>query len=158
MTAWTKFLPATAIPPTAEHIAGMRKSFPQYSEADIQAIFADMDATETLYKNNRYQVAVRRVPSPGGNWPEMLHLSIKRLDREQVGRERYRDFMRIRDELIGPEYEAVELYPARSREIDTANQYHLWLITSGQFPFGWNDGAHRIGDSNGGAKQEPFAD
>jgi len=53
----------------------------------------------------------------------MLHLSIKRLDKHPV--RDWRHFQRIKNELIGEENEAVELYPAQSRLVDTTNQYHL---------------------------------
>jgi hypothetical protein len=34
----------------------------------------------------------------------------------------WRDLQRIKNQLVGPECEAVELYPAESRKVDTANQ------------------------------------
>lgn len=46
------------------------------------------------------------------------------------------DAQRIKNELLGDEYEACELYPAESRLVDGANQFHLWAI-NGQFPFGF---------------------
>lgn len=34
--------------------------------------------------------------------------------------------------------EGVELYPAESRKADSANQYHLWVLSEPiQFPFGF---------------------
>ena len=33
--------------------------------------------------------------------------------------------------------EAVELYPAESRLVDNANQWHLWCVTGFRFPFGF---------------------
>jgi hypothetical protein len=46
---------------------------------------------------------------------------------------------RIKNELVGKEHEAVELYPAESRKVDSSNQYHLWvLVEKGlKFPFGY---------------------
>jgi hypothetical protein len=63
---------------------------------------------------------------------------IQRRDGQKVGSERYKDFMRLRDELFGAEHEAVEMYPARSRETDVANIYHLWVVQSDsdEFPIG----------------------
>ena len=57
---------------------------------------------------------------------EMVHLSIKRNDREHVID--WRDKLRIKNELCGPESEAVELYPSMNRVVDGANQFHLWVI------------------------------
>jgi hypothetical protein len=65
-----------------------------------------------------------------------INLDIKRLD---GGSEKnWRDFQQIKNELIGPEHEAVELFPAESRLVDTSNQYHLWVhVDPGfRFPFG----------------------
>ena len=50
----------------------------------------------------------------------------------------WRHFQQIKNELAGPEREAVELYPAESRKIDTSNKWHLWVLPEGdQVDFGW---------------------
>jgi hypothetical protein len=84
----------------------------------------------TIYRNSRYQVHIRRLRARDGSLG-LIHLSIKRHD--QRPHVPYRERMRIKDELWGPEYEAVELLPARSREVDLANQLHLWLVDSSIF-------------------------
>ena len=38
------------------------------------------------------------------------------------------DFQQIKNELIGPEAEAVQVYPAESRLLDTDNVYHLFIV------------------------------
>jgi len=90
---------------------------------------------------------------------EMVHLSIKRNDRQPVSD--WRDKLRIKNELCGPESEAVELYPSMSRVVDGANQFHLWVIgyslgptnadlkdSAGvTFPFGFNEG-HQVHDQH----------
>ena len=38
----------------------------------------------------------------------------------------WRDFQRIKNDILGEEAEAVELYPAESRLIDTSNYYYLF--------------------------------
>lgn len=48
-------------------------------------------------------------------------------DTHRTTRHDWREFQRIKNELCGPEREAVELYPAESRLVDTANEYHLWV-------------------------------
>jgi hypothetical protein len=37
-------------------------------------------------------------------------------------------FQAIKNEIVGPEYEAVELYPAHSRMMDVGNMYHFWVL------------------------------
>lgn len=111
------------------------------------------DAGAELWINSTYQVDKRSVACVPG-FPDLIWLSIKRRDREPVGDERFRDFQAIKNHLVGAETEAVELYPAESRLVDTANQYHLWC-TRQKFPFGF---PNRNVDyrSGGGAKQKPL--
>lgn len=104
---------------------------------------------DIIWVNDIYQVAIDYDSEKNGALspaPEcrVIHLSIKRLDKEPIMD--YQDLMRIKDELIGEGFEAMMLYPARMREHDMANQYHLWIPVerdSGEpvaFPFGWNCG------------------
>jgi hypothetical protein len=107
-----------------------------------------------LYRNSRSQVHVRRYAAIDGG-PDLVHLSYKRHDQGIFIP--YRDRMRLKDWFVGPECEAVELYPARSREVDGANQYHLWCIDDPTFrlPFGF---ARRLmtDGSGDGVAQEPW--
>lgn len=98
-----------------------------------------------IYLNDTYQVSVRRLG-------EIVHLSIKRIDREPI--HDWRDLQRIKTELIGAECEAVELFPAESRVIDTANQYHLWAVpdASFRFPFGFSSQRVVTDESIAGSK------
>lgn len=90
-----------------------------------------------------YQVVI--TPLPNG-W---LWLSIKRRDKQSV--HDWRVFQRIKTVLCGAEREALELYPAESRVVDTSNQYHLWVMPVGDtFPFGWKERC--IVDGNGKTK------
>ena len=84
-----------------------------------------------------------------------VHISVKTLKKQPL--HDWRDLQQIKNDLIGPEHEAVELYPAESRLIDTANQYHLWASTDPnyRFPVGWSEGRHVTSASAGGSKQRP---
>ena len=86
--------------------------------------------------NSRYQVFgyPGEAPAPFGRY---VHLSIKTHDRQ--ARHDWRDMQRIKNELCGEEAEAVELFPAESRMVDTSNQYHLFVFRGFRFPFGWNE-------------------
>ena len=158
--AWTPFQRATLIPMTPEHrealIDDALHADPSLTREQAAAVIDDLD-NDVIAKNSRYQVNIRGLTAkpPFGR---IVHLSIKRLDKERVGRERYRDFMRIRDELIGPQFEAVEIYPPRSDEVDTANQYHLWVFLDRDFrlPFGWHGQRLVSSVSPVGGKQEPL--
>jgi len=89
----------------------------------------------------------------------MIWLSIKRKDKEPC--RDWRDFMSIKNQLVGEEHEAVELFPKQSRVVDTANQYHLWCFKdeSGFFPFGFTHGSLNDVATNtslGKSKQRQF--
>jgi len=110
-----------------------------------------------VWKNSRYQVIESESPAVGQDFT-VTHLSIKRLDRDPL--HDWRDLQRIKNELCGPEREAVEVYPAESRLVDTSNQYHLWVLPLGTLsPFGFFDGrvvtdvTGKLGEK---AKQRPF--
>ena len=120
----------------------------------LRAIEAEPDK---VWRNSRYQVLVRKVgnEAKGEGWPETIWLSIKRRDKEPI--HDWRDLQRIKNDLVGPEHEAVELYPAESRVVDTANQYHLWVFADPKVrvPLGWL-GAKHDGPTIFGEKQRPF--
>jgi hypothetical protein len=121
-------------------------------EKKLDELTDDVLRNESIFVNETYQVNVRRANTLDG-FPPMVHLSIKRLDK-QVIRD-WREFQAIKNALVGKDAEAVELYPAEDRLVDTANQYHLWCLPPGQrFPFGFLE---RVVDyqSVAGAVQRP---
>lgn len=90
----------------------------------------------TMWKNNLYTVTVKDDIVPP--WGVVRWLSIKRNDRRPI--HDWRDLQAIKNELCGKEIEAVEIYPASARVMDTANQYHLWAFMDGRrLPFGIHD-------------------
>lgn len=110
---------------------------------------------QTIWKNDQYQVNVQPA-EPIKGFPAMIWLSIKRLDKGPV--HDWRDLQTIKNMIVGPEHEAVELYPAESRLMDTANQYHLWALADPavRFPFGFHEGRHTASSEKAeqfGAKQ-----
>lgn len=71
------------------------------------------------WKNDTYTVWEFRLAA----W---THLSIKRNDRHPI--HDWRHLQQIKNDVCGPQREAVELYPASDRVNDGANQYHLWVL------------------------------
>lgn len=110
--AWTPFVPGI-IPADVKHLIPF----------------------DRVWVNSRYQVYERRVETPKG---PMVHLSIKRHEKQPC--RDWRDFQRIKNELVGPQAEGVELFPAEDRVVDLANQYHLFVFTAFRFPFGFEAG------------------
>lgn len=71
----------------------------------------------------------------------ITHLSIRRIDRKPC--RDWRDFQQMKTQLCGAEREGLELYPAESRVVDTANQFHLWVLPKGMhMPVGYFFGRH----------------
>lgn len=62
------------------------------------------------------------------DWGDVLHLWIKRHDEKPLV---WRDMQRIKNELVGPDRVAVEIYPPATELVDSANMYHLWVLPAG---------------------------
>lgn len=114
-----------------------------------------------VYVNDQYQVNVDKNPKHGFPTMTLWHLSIKRLDHNPI--HDWRDLQAIKNAIAGPEFEAIELYPAESRVVDTANQFHLWVFMSEQsskeppqLPLGWWTRVVISDPDLGEAKQRPL--
>ena len=107
--------------------------------------------TGRLFENNQYQVIAREHPE--GPFGPYVHLTIR--SRDGSTRHDWRDFQRIKNELVGAEAEAVELYPAESRLVDTANHYHLWVFREYRFPLGMS--GREVSDGGEGISQRPHS-
>ena len=114
-----------------------------------------------VVRNSRYLVMVNEAPVGETNHlsgdppPELLHLSIKRHDQQPL--QDWRDLQRIKNDLVGPEHEAVQLYPRESRLVDAANQVHLFVFKEPGlgWPIGWRSGRVVTSEGKGGATQRP---
>ena len=82
-----------------------------------------------LWKNNIYAVAVY------DEHQGITHVTVQRLDGTPT--RDWRHLQQIKNEVVGPEREAIELYPAQSRVVDMTNTTHLWVMGEGEtIPFG----------------------
>lgn len=88
--------------------------------------------TGERWENNRFQVIKRALPA--GPWGRVVHLTLR--NRDGSRRREWTEFQRVKNELVGPEYDAVEVYPAQERVVDTADHYHLWVLLDQPVPFG----------------------
>ena len=88
----------------------------------------------------------------------MQQLSIERRDGAAV--QDWRDLQAIKNQLCGSEYEAIELYPAESRVVDTLNVFHLFVLLSHEdrasprFPIGWTTGDRQTDPEPGSHQRE----
>jgi hypothetical protein len=89
-------------------------------------------AVEQMHVDALHVVLVQSATLAGQRW---VHLAIRRKDSKPLT-DHWRTLMRIKDLLLGPEAEAVELYPDRSRLVDDGNDYHLWSPVGVRFGFG----------------------
>lgn len=78
--------------------------------------------------NDRYQVEKRQINE---RW---VQLNIRHRDGTAIFRD-WRHFQAIKNQLVGEECEAIELYPAESRLVDTSNKYHLWCCIDPTYRF-----------------------
>lgn len=103
----------------------------------------------------KYVVQVGMNPSQAD--PDMLVLHISIRNAENTAVRDWRDMQWIKTAIAGPDSEGVELYPAESRKVDTANQFHIWCLPPGyRFPFGYTE--RRVSDDeSGGSKQRKGA-
>jgi len=111
------------LPPFEKFYEICRAQFPQITPEQARRQY-DQVASEEIWVNDRYQVNVDKNPTHRFPDMKMWHLSIKRHDKEPI--HDWRDLQSIKNQICGPEVEAIELYPAESRVVDTSNQYHLW--------------------------------
>lgn len=97
--------------------------------ADLEAFTASID----LWANDRYVACVERRPDG-----TVKSISVHRRDRKPI--RDWRHMQAIKNDIAGYETEAVELFPADSRLMDTSNEYWLWCLPPGeQFGMGFTE-------------------
>lgn len=129
-----------------------------FTESELEAAYDQMverELSTEIWKNELYTVQVHRDARVGEGWPPMVHLSIRRNDRKAI--RDWRHFQQIKNQLVGEENEGLELYPAESRLLDSANQYHIYVCQSAEviFPFGYTT-RQVTEETIGNSVQRPF--
>ena len=131
---WTPLSKVTSIKPLTEKLITEQMRLNNLPREKVIALLEQEVINTQLWVNDLYQVAVR-VLDPE---TKLLHLNIRRRDGGAIMRD-WRHFQRIKNELVGPECEAIELYPAESRLVDTSNKYHLIAVADPTFRFPCGD-------------------
>lgn len=154
MPKWKKMTPAESLPmhPTRRRELTAWGEAQGYAPEVISKLIIDAEQAET-WMNELYVATVHEAQVWVGTWPAMKQLSIRRVDRKVI--HDWRHLQQVKSDIFGEEAEAVELYPSASRVVDTANSYHLWVITDpGEvFPFGWASGL-RTNDNPAGISNQ----
>jgi len=150
------FLPATLRRPKVKDF--IRNCVENFGLTRNQAKKLYNDVPDEVFRNKTYAVFVYKREPHGLKDLTVWHLSIKRHDKEPI--HDWRDLQEIKNAICGPEYEAMELYPAEFRVVDAANQYHLYVIMDKgvQIPVGYTTGrgAGRSENSFLGSKNRRF--
>jgi len=99
------------------------------------ALYPSLRNVEAVWKNNVYIVQV--VPHKT-EWGHVMQLMIRRNDEAPV--RDWLDLQRIKNEILGEQRTAVEVFPAQGELVDHANLYHLWVLPEGfELPFGMRE-------------------
>lgn len=102
---------------------------------------------DSMHVDRRYCVIVYTWTFDGAPWRQ---LAVRRHDHKPI-RDHWAVLQAIKDAVLGPEAEAVELYPAAGRLMDVEHTYHLWSPVGCTFPFGFTpDGAMTARDDDHG--------
>lgn len=124
---WTPLQPATA--KLSSGMLALVGSVPALAQK------YDEEGEETFM--NESVVASRKLVEPVPGWPQIVHVSFRTTDRDALVP--YDTYVRIKNEIIDPMSEAIEIFPAESRLVDTANQFHFWAFQPGApYPVGLN--------------------
>ena len=120
-------------PPHPDLVAETMKHY-GITDPEARALLKDYHDSCRYFLNDLYQVQVDAY----GPDKSCLHLNIRRLDGGMF--KDWRHFQQIKNEIAGPEREAIELYPAESRKVDTTNKWHLWVLPEGvRMDVGWTE-------------------
>lgn len=113
------------------------------------------NGTVEIWENDLYEINVRRYLD---GWPfahksRWIYIGIAALD--GAARHDWREMQRIKNEICGPEWDAIELFPAESRLLDPSNYFILFCAP--KISIGLNGGRNISGPSNTVAPQRGWA-
>tara|TARA_R110002020_G_scaffold399695_1_gene609527 strand:+ start:479 stop:1024 length:546 start_codon:yes stop_codon:yes gene_type:complete len=90
---------------------------------------------QVFYANDLYNCQVTEKKYNQSIGTEITELSITRRDRKAI--HDWRHLQWIKNDILGVDVEAIELYPSESRLLDTANTFWLYAFPKGEIlPFG----------------------
>ena len=130
--SWTRFERVEDPSPPPDVSQEVRAQWLEYAK----------DGWIEVWENNIYLVIIYRgelVPcAPNLRTQAPVWLSIRRIQRGKLPRD-WRDLQRIKNEILGADFELVELFPNEERLVDESDQTHLWgfELPGLKFPFGY---------------------
>ncbi|MDK8188990.1 hypothetical protein QP794_02675 [Paenibacillus sp. UMB7766-LJ446] len=85
-------------------------------------------------EDGQYAVMTRPVAT---EWGQLIHACIRNVEGTDIP---WAEKQRIKDELLGRDRTAIEVFPAATELVDEANMYHLWVLPAGmKLPFTINN-------------------
>ena len=106
--------------------------FQQVPESELReqrARHGGMLSVARVYRNNRFCVLVyREVATP---WGRVERFSIRNATSTPIP---WAELQRIKNDVAGPDRQAVQVFPRQSELVDEANMYHLWVLLEGECP------------------------
>lgn len=107
-----------------------------------------------FFENDTYECTLRKFdkgwPLGGGRWA-LIGISSK----DGAPRHDWREFQKIKNDLVGTNWEGVELYPDEQRLLDPSNYYMIHCAP--KIPVGKFEGRTIMNETNCIAPQRPFA-
>ena len=85
---------------------------------------------DKAWRNDKYAVMARTINTA---WGVVDHACIRNVTGTDIP---WKEKQKIKNELWGPEYTAIEVFPPESELVDAANMYHLWIFKGYKLPFG----------------------
>ena len=114
---------------------------------------------QEVWENSLYQASVNRKMNKVFG-AEIAEIAITRKDKDAI--HDWRHFQQIKNDLVGEDVEAIEIYPNENRLMDTANTYWLYAFPKGYImPFGFMTPRNIASSERGammGATQRTFED
>lgn len=86
------------------------------------------DVIERVFTDGRHLVTTSTANNPFGDGV-VTRIVISRRSGERLG---WADLQAVKNELMGPDVEAIQFFPAATDVVDIANCYHLWCLPAGQ--------------------------
>ncbi|MFA4971545.1 MAG: hypothetical protein WC683_02950 [bacterium] len=99
------------------------------------AKYPSLRNVEAVFKNNVYVVQIVYHVT---EWGTVERLMIRRNDEAPV--RSWQELQRVKNEIVGEDRVAIEVFPAQAELVDHANLYHLWVLPKGfTLPFGMKE-------------------
>lgn len=92
----------------------------------LKRIQAEMPGVRRVYYDGHFTVEVHDAET---DMHIECRLVVKRVDREPI--RSWRVLQDIKNEIVGADRTAIEVYPPEKDVTDTGNLYHLWVLEEG---------------------------